>query len=76
MALKYHPDKVGTDATEQEIEETNRQFVKVQEAYDILNGIEQDRKKKKRGATTEEASGGGSSSDHRTSSAYRGGDEM
>ena len=74
LALKYHPDKVGADVTEQEIEETNRQFVKVQEAYDILNGIEQDRKKKKRGATTSEDNGG-SSSGHRTSGAYRG-DEM
>jgi len=75
LALKYHPDKVGADATEQEMEETNQQFVKVQEAYDVLNCIEQDRKKKERGATTEEAAGGGSSSGHRTSGAYRG-DEM
>ena len=75
LALKYHPDKVGADATEQEIEETNRQFVKVQEAYDVLNSIEQDRKKKERGATPEEASSGVSSSGHRTSGAYRG-DEM
>ena len=77
LALKYHPDKIGTDATEKEIEETNRQFVKVQEAYDVLNSIEQDRKKKERGATTEEgaSNGGNSGSGHRTSGAYRG-DEM
>ena len=76
LALKHHPDKIGADATEKEIEETNRQFVKVQEAYDLLSGIEQDRKKKERGATTEEAHGGSSSSGHRTSGAYRGDDEM
>lgn len=46
LALKYHPDKVGANATEREVEETKRQFRKVQEAYDILNDVEQARKKK------------------------------
>ena len=73
LALKYHPDKVGADATEKEIKETNQQFVKVQEAYDLLYGIEQDRKKKERGETAE-APGSGSSG-RRTSGTYRG-DEM
>ena len=59
LALKYHPDKIGSDATEKEIEEANRQFNKVQEAYDVLNSIEQVRKKRNRDAeeTTTDARG-------------------
>ena len=53
LALKYHPDKIGSDATDKEVKEANRKFNKVQEAYEVLNDIEQARKKKERETTTE-----------------------
>ena len=46
LALKYRSDKVGSGATVRDLVETNRRFVEVQEAYDLLNGIEHARKKK------------------------------
>lgn len=52
LALKYHPDKIGSSATDREVERTKREFVKVQEAYEVLNDIEQTRKKKKEAAET------------------------
>lgn len=62
LALKYHPDKIGSDVTEQELEEANRQFIRVQEAYDVMSKIEQRRKKKSgAGRQGENASGGGGS---------------
>ena len=46
LALKFHPDKMAAaGATGAEMEEANRRFVRVQEAYEVLNKIEQRRKK-------------------------------
>jgi TM2 domain-containing membrane protein YozV len=61
LALKYHPDKIGSDATVKEVEKANQQFNNVQEAYDVLNNIEQARKKRERGREE----------DGRSSSSYR-----
>ena len=74
LALKYHPDKIGSDATDGEIEEANRQFNKVQEAYEILNDIEQARKKRERDlaeGSQQRKEGGDGSSSSRYSSGER-----
>ena len=73
LALKYHPDKIGSNVTDKEIEEAKRQFNKVQEAYDVLNSIEQARKKRDR-EEAGETSGSGSSNYSRGESYPR--DEM
>ncbi|KAL7547788.1 hypothetical protein ACHAWF_011063 [Thalassiosira exigua] len=54
LALKYHPDKIGSNATDEEIEKAKRQFNKVQEAYNILNDMEQAMKKRERDTTADE----------------------
>lgn len=44
LALQYHPDKIGIDATAREKQKANEQFLKVQEAFEVLTEIEQQKK--------------------------------
>jgi len=50
LALKYHPDKYGLNFSDREVLEAQGNFVKLHEAYEVLNDIEQRRKKKEGGA--------------------------
>mmetsp|Transcript_27123 Transcript_27123/g.57609 ORF Transcript_27123/g.57609 Transcript_27123/m.57609 type:complete len:298 (-) Transcript_27123:243-1136(-) len=59
LALRYHPDKIGSDASEAEASEAQRKFVSVQEAYEVLNGVEQRRKKKEADRESQRGEGGG-----------------
>jgi len=44
LCLVHHPDKQGTDLTEEEKEAINVKFLKVQEAFDILSDLKKRRK--------------------------------
>jgi len=59
LAMRYHPDKMGSNFSDGEVLEAQEQFVKVQEAYKVLNDIEQRRKKKEAGAGQEGGHSGG-----------------
>lgn len=44
LCLIHHPDKNSMDKSEQEMEEINRVFLKLQEAYDLLSDLKKRRK--------------------------------
>jgi len=44
LCLIHHPDKNSQDKSEQEMEEINRTFLKLQEAYDLLSDLKKRRK--------------------------------
>jgi DnaJ family protein C protein 2 len=44
LCLLHHPDKNSQDKSEEEMEEINRTFLKLQEAYDLLSDLKKRRK--------------------------------